>query len=188
MEVDAEEYNRTQSPFTPGFAASVGWSAGQDESERLTSKAKEIFKSSKRVYRDKDLVALLGDIRSVQVIGFDNLIFTLYIITSKFVLRIKTMPRGIFQEETVPDLRAYNLWSNRWAPHIERLLNITLIHEAGAAEEYEAKLNTMLRDLHLNQNMKTLDPVELVMSQPQVTVQLPDEVNEHWRELKSSME
>lgn len=188
MEVDAEEYNRTASPFTPGFAASVGWSEGQDESERLTSKAKDLFKKTVRVSRERELCNLLGEIRSTQVINGEALIFTLYVITTRYVLRIKTAPHVGTAQSILHDLQHYDLWAIKWTPHIEHLINITLIQEVGPAEEYEAKLCTMLRDVHLRQNMKTLDPVELIMSQPQVTVSLPDEVNEHWRELKSSME
>jgi hypothetical protein len=126
----------------------------QIDSEELTAESVRLLAvRTPRYSREKDLQQLLGEIKNVFVIKFENFFFMSRVTTTKMVLKITT---GLSKEWLIKDAADYDPWSLKWFDHASRLVGLEVLkQEVDGGDLYEAQLSKMMREIRINEDSST---------------------------------
>jgi hypothetical protein len=163
MEVDADCYN-TGASEKPAFPnPSVDWNpqpsvclfpsvtpccaSGVEPDD--VAKMQELYKVTPRRFVERTFTELLGAIKVAMVLDFNDFVFTSRITTDMMVLKVKIQ---LDRRNLASDVKNYDPWSEKWLPHISRLVDCVVVKRMiDGGDLYAAAITKQFRQLALNE-------------------------------------
>jgi hypothetical protein len=126
----------------------------QIDSEEVTAESiRMVALRSPRYSRERDLQQLLGEIKNVSVVKFENFFFLSRVTTNKMVLKITT---GLNKDRLIQDANDYDPWSLKWFDHASRIVGLQILkQEVDGGDLYEAQISKLMREIRLNEDSST---------------------------------
>ena len=150
MEVDAPQFN------CPRVDVHSYTDVSQVTAEpfQVTEHIKKISSTTPRFRREKELEAALGQIKGVDILGGNRMVFTTRITTTTGILRMDVgLASTATSEEQIQFLSNYDPWSERWYPHTSHLLSMVVIkREVDGGDLYAAQICKAMRKMKLRED------------------------------------